>query len=105
MALPIRGSWLSLRRKIAGAPERAIREPQEALAKVEAEALSQAEKDEILKRFEELLDSIGDRKKAMVTKAKLFLMRAKEAEEEAAEAAEAKKVTDDKAEAKQVGQD
>ena len=85
IALPLHGSWIALRRKIAGAPERAIRQPQEALAKLEAEELSEKDKEDILASFEKLLLHTDDRKKALSKKAELFLMRMRHEEKEAEE--------------------
>ena len=83
MALPLRGSWLALKKKIIGAPERALRVPHEALAKLEADELSEQEKEEVLKRFEDLLKGTDERRKAQKKKAELFLYKIEKAEKEA----------------------
>ena len=86
MALPLQGSWVALRSKITGAPERALRVPHEALAKLEADELTEEEKAKVLKRFEELLEKTDERGKEQKKKAELFLHKIEKAKKEAEEA-------------------
>lgn len=62
-ALPLYGGWKGLRRTFAGRPDLALRHPREESSRNDAKALSDDEKANILKRFEELSKDVSDRKK------------------------------------------
>ena len=86
MALPLRGTWLSLRKKIAGAPQKALRQPREQLAKLDAEQLGPEEKKRILEKYDELLKTTNERREALKTRTRLFLTRLEEQEKTSKEA-------------------
>lgn len=84
IALPLHGAYLSMRRKVAGTPQRLMREPRAALAHLEAATLSQSDKNKILSGFEEVQKKTEERKGYYKRKAEIFLMNMKKEEEASA---------------------
>jgi hypothetical protein len=73
MALPIQGLWTSLRRNIAGSPQKALREPRRAASKLAAEEATPEQRQAILSKFKELEKGTADRRKMLKKKVEMFL--------------------------------
>jgi hypothetical protein len=74
MALPIHGAWKSLRRRVAGQPEKSLRKPREQISVQAALRLDPEERESIRESFAEKEKGAGDRKRRMKRRAKLLLM-------------------------------
>jgi FtsZ-interacting cell division protein ZipA len=73
LALPVQGLWTSLRKNIAGSPQKALRDPRRAASKSAAESCSSEEKKSILKRFKELEKNTSERREKLKKKVEMFL--------------------------------